>query len=369
MQKSAEKCRKERKSLVLSLLVLILCVAVFSGTALAVTGITSDLTQTFGNVPVIVINQGETFSVTFTAQNPIGTVTWYLGGTYSSEDVRLSPTTGNTTTVSGTLTQYSVQGYNVDRYFIAVTAYDDGGNSFDNVQAGYSFMVMDSSPYGNETPGDNAVPENNSEPSPSPVTPPAPPAELEIAAITSVPDLSPDIIARLAQNISVDPSQIILLTSADFNPSDPPEPTQTMRQEVSSQNGQFMAKLNTVKVSKDGWYVFMVTVSDDLVGTPVSDLRLFGAEDSDFTASFGPMSIFNGVTGMWEISNLFGIKIDTLPKQFLTTVLLTAGKSLTTYFVKILLMLLAGGCTVGAGAACIAVAGIIALKLFRKHRN
>ncbi|MBR0257006.1 MAG: hypothetical protein IJQ58_04645, partial [Synergistaceae bacterium] len=199
------------------------------------------------------------------------------------------------------------------------------------------------------------------------------PTELEIAIISPVPDLSPDVIARLAQNISVDTSEIILLTSADFTTSDPPEPTQAMRQEVEGQNGKFIAKLNTINVSKDGWYVFMVTVSDDIVGTSISDLRLFGAEDSDFAASFkasfGFLSLFNGITGMYEVSNLFGLKLDTLEKQVLVTMLLSAGKSLTTYFVKILLMLLAGCNSAGIGiGAVFVIAGIIAVKFFRKKR-
>ena len=197
-------------------------------------------------------------------------------------------------------------------------------------------------------------------------------SELHQAVISPVV-LSSDVIARLANNISVDPSAINLLTSADFDPSDPPEPTESMRQEVANQNGQFMAKMNTVKVNKDGWYVFMVTVSDDLVGTPVGDFRLYSAEESEFSgafrASFGLMPIVNGVTGGLEITNLFGVKLDTMPKQFLATIMLTAGKSLTTYIVKILIMFLVAGCDsgIGIGVACIA-AGLVAVKFFRRKR-
>ena len=355
--------QKKRSLHVLGVVIFVIIAGIFSGTASAITGITSDISSNLNGTPVLYVNQGGAFSITFTAQNPIGTVTWNLGGAYSSDDVSLSTATGNTTTLSGTLTQYSIQGYSSNGYSFAIAAYDDGGTTFDNVQASYSFMVLDSSSYGN---GGNVTPV------PGPVTSPDPPAKLETAIISPVPSLTDDVISRLAQNISVDPSEIILLTSADFTTSDPPEPTQAMRQEVSKQNGQFLAKLNTITVSRDGWYVFMVTVSDDLVGTPVNDLRLFGAEGSDFsgsfTASFGLLSVFNGVTGMWEVSNLFGWEIDTLPKQFLVTMLLSAGTSLTTYFVKILLMLLAGGCSagIGIGAVCATVAVIADVKSCRK---
>lgn len=202
---------------------------------------------------------------------------------------------------------------------------------------------------------------------PSPVTS----QELNQAAVSTVV-LSDEVISRLAENIGVSPNAINLLTSADFDPSDPPEPTEAMIQEAANQNGTFMAKMNTIRVSKDGWYVCMVTVSDDLVGLPVSNLRVLTADESDFAgalrASFGVMGLVNGVTGGFEISNLLGVKLDTVPKQFLATMMLTAGKSLTTYLVKIIFMLLAG-CNLGMGiGVAFIAAGLISVKFFRKKR-
>ncbi|MBQ3455171.1 MAG: hypothetical protein IJG36_01920, partial [Synergistaceae bacterium] len=114
------------------------------------------------------------------------------------------------------------------------------------------------------------------------------------------------------------------------------------------------------------------TVSDDLVGLSVSNLKVLTADESDFAgalrASFGVMGLVNGVTGGFEISNLLGVKLDTVPKQFLATMMLTAGKSLTTYLVKIIFMLLAGcNSGMGIGVAFIA-AGLISVKFFRKKR-
>lgn len=204
--------------------------------------------------------------------------------------------------------------------------------------------------------------------------------ELNVGVITSVPYLSDDVIERLAQNISVDPSELILLTSTDFDPSDPPEPTNAMRQRVQSDNGQFMAKLNTINVKRDGWYVFMVTVSDDLVGTKVSDLKLYAAESSDFTASsvgsvsaaFDLLPMANGLTGTLEISNLFGVKLDTLPKQFLATMFLSASKSITVYIVKIIIMLLTGcdtGIGIIGGGLMIVTGGVFITKHIKRKKH
>ena len=246
------------------------------------------------------------------------------------------------------------------------------GNTWPNQyeEVGFNFDISIPG-NGNTTPAPSPTPN----PSPAPVTSQDTVSELEIAIIAPVV-LSDEVIARIAQNISVDPSELILLTSADFDPSDPPKPTQAMIQEVSNQNGSFMAKLNTINVKKDGWYVFMVTVSDDLVGTPVSSLKLYGAEASDFaagslSASFGLMPVINGITGMFEVNNFLGIQLDTVPKQFLTVMFLSAGKSLTVYIVKILLLLL-GGCNTGGvimlkGVAIVSGGFIIAKFLRRKQ--
>ena len=229
----------------------------------------------------------------------------------------------------------------------------------------------------NNTPNNDTTDQDENTVVPSPITSQDKISDkLELAVISPV-FISDEIIEKLAKNISVDVKEINLLTSADFDPSEPPEPTDAMRKTITSRNSQFMAKMNTIKVSKDGWYVFMVTVSDDLVGTKVGDLRLYGAEASDFTASsfnaaFDLMPIVNGITGSLEISNFFGVKLDTLPKQFLATMFLSASQSLTVYIVKILLLLL-GGCDVGfgviGGGLMIVAGGVFTIKLIKRKRH
>ena len=202
-----------------------------------------------------------------------------------------------------------------------------------------------------------------------------PPVELEVTLVSPVV-VSDEVRANLARQLSVDVREIKMLTSEDIDPSIPPEPTSEMRRIVRNDRGEFISKFNTIRVKEDGYYVFLVTVSDDLVGTPVKDLRAYAAEVSDFSAgsfsaSFSLLPLINGITGNLEITNLLGIELDTLPKQFLMTMFMSASTSVTVYLAKILLMILLG-CDAGFGAVSggvILIAGsIIAVKIFRKKR-
>ena len=188
--------------------------------------------------------------------------------------------------------------------------------------------------------------------------------------------VSDEVLSNLATLLSVDVSEIKMLTSDDIDSSTPPEPTAEMRRIVGRDNGIFLAKFNTLTVKEDGYYVFMVTVSDDLVGTSVGSLRAYAAEVSDFSAgsfsaSFSFLPLINGVAGNLEVTNLLGLELDTLPKQFLMTMFLSASKSITVYLVKILLMLLAG-CDAGLGVAggwlMLIAESIIVVKAFKKKR-
>ena len=197
-------------------------------------------------------------------------------------------------------------------------------------------------------------------------------SEIEQAVI-SVVVLSDDVLQKLADSVSVDRSEIHMLTSDDFDPREAPEPTEAMKETAKSDNYELVAKLNTIQVDRDGWYVFQVNVSGDIVGTSVNDLQVYVAEESDFAAgsfrsAFGILPLINGISGGFEIHSLFGIKLDTVPKQFLALIFLSAGKSLTMYIGKILLMLLAAGCAATSGLGIIAAVVIFAVKRFKKRR-
>ena len=331
--------------------------------------------------PSVVLKSNESFTVTLSASDVQGTVEWNMvnssdmtqndlqniqqrtpGQSQPQLNAHLSTvqftSSGNTATITGTMHQ--------DSYYCVVTISavdrDENGTMIDtrNGIAMYNLYIFNSDhSYGTGT----GTPQSNTN------TQTETPTELNVGIIAPV-ELSDDIIQKLANNISVDRGEIKLLTSRDFSSAEPPEPTQAMKDQVQKDNYEFVAKLNTITVSEDGYYVFAVTVSDDLVGTKVSDLRLFYAESSDFTgsslkASFGLMGVLNGVTGGFEVSNFLGVKLDTVPKQFLATMFLSASKSITVYILKILLFL--AGCNAGFGILGLSVGGFLIWKFFRRH--
>lgn len=340
-----------------------------------VTGNSHEITDGESSGLGMSVKGGENFSITLTASDLSGaSVQWnntwsdYDKDTYEKmqlpnykyttdgteskqlSTVNFSPS-GNMLTIAGTLNS------DVARLtlIIVATELDSNGNAITisypviPSTATWGFTIDNSDYFGNNNApapspeqengenNNNKVPDQNLNKNES--------KELEHAVITPV-KLSDDVIERLAENISVDVNEFKLLTSRDFTTTIPPEPTDKMRQQVKDKGYEFAAKLNTINVQKDGWYVFQVTVSDDLLGTKVSDLKLYGAERGDFIsanssgtvrAAFGLMPLVNGITGGFEVSNLLGVKLDTLPKQFLATMFLSASKSLTVYIVKILI--------------------------------
>ena len=106
-------------------------------------------------------------------------------------------------------------------------------------------------------------------------------SDLTIATIEPVV-VEDSVLQNIAANLSIDASEIKPLTYENIDPSTPPDPTDEMKREAASQRYEFAAKLNTITVSEDGWYVFQVTVSDDLVGLSVNSLNLYVAGESDF---------------------------------------------------------------------------------------
>ena len=395
--------RKKFFALILSvLMLLVLGNASAFAFGITVTNSSHTLTHFSGNNnDTAPARSNENFSVTFTATDVQGTVNWqlvssndihkdYLNGINSNmtpeqmqqqiqqntqyvqhlSSVQLS-SSGNTATITGTLHQDSAQ----FMVIIMATDLDSNGSVIGDVNDlsslhtstyAITFQNQDyisSYGYAYGTPNENTTQQEIE--------------ELHVAIVEPISEdyKTDDLLQKLANNASIDRSEIQWLSADVINTAEPPEPTDKMRDTVKSDGYQFAAKLNTIKVSEDGYYAFMVTVSDDLVGTKVSDLKLYYAEPSDFLSSvngsvetaFGLMPLINGVTGGLEVSNFLGVKLDTLPKQFLATMFLSASKSMTVYIVKILLVLL-GGCNVGFGIAGTFVVGVVAVKFFKTRK-
>ena len=165
----------------------------------------------------------------------------------------------------------------------------------------------------------------------------------------------------------------------NIDSSTPQDPTDEMRREAASQRYEFVAKLNTITVSEGGWYVFQVTVSDDLVGLSVNSLKLYVAGASDFVNGsairkakllhVAPSSLLDGITGMFELTDLFGLELDTLPKKFLATMFLSASESFTVFILKTILQILLGVCNLGiVSGGVVLVGGLILIKFYRRRR-
>ena len=186
--------------------------------------------------------------------------------------------------------------------------------------------------------------------------------ELPIGVIEPVTP-SEDVMENLASLVSTDTSALHLITQENI--SSPQEPTQTIKQYIHDDGYEAAYKLNTLTVSEDGYYVFLVNIPDEFVGKKVSDIKIYALKNADFASSF--FGLINGVLNYGEITNLLGVKIDTLEKQVLAVGILQAGTPFSVYLAKILLALLAGGCNSGIGVMPgIFMLALISLPFLRK---
>lgn len=106
---------------------------------------------------------------------------------------------------------------------------------------------------------------------------------LPSAVIEPAGELSQDVMNRLASLVSIDASELHLITQENI--SSPKEPTQSMKQYIHDDGYEAAYKLNTLTVSNDGYYVFAVNIPDELVGMKVSDVKLYALKNSDFASS------------------------------------------------------------------------------------
>jgi len=252
--------------------------------------------------------------------------------------------------------------YNVN--LTALTAGSDGRLTSANSFGYHRFTVMgnpvDSS---SSSSGGNAVIDNPSDNASTSSDKTAQTTELPVGVIEPARP-SEDVLQNIADLVSadiesIDKSQINYITWENI--SSPQEPTPAMRQQITDDGYEPAYKLNTLTVSDDGYYVFLVNIPEEFVGKSISDIRIYALKNTDITASIP--GVVTGLLNFTEITNLAGIKIDTLEGQVLAVAVLQAGTPFSVYLTKILLMLLAGGCDAGLGIAGLCVFGLIVLKL------
>ena len=157
----------------------------------------------------------------------------------------------------------------------------------------------------------------------------------------------PEVLEKIAQDLSIDASEIHYLT--DANISAPNEPTQAMRDYVHSDNHEITGKLSVISVDTEGWYVFKVTLTDELYeqvkGMNISDLSVYLLGDTE-TAKVSSSSLLHVVYGLVNTWELNGGKLEKPLQTFIMTAFLSPGTPLSVYLAKMLLILL-GGCNSG----------------------
>ena len=165
---------------------------------------------------------------------------------------------------------------------------------------------------------------------------------------------------NLAQLMKVDTSDLRMLAWESIGV--PLEPTRTMSMDMRKDNYQAIYKLNTLTVSEDGYYVLRVNVPEELQGMSIGNFRLYTLTDTGVSRSSINASLINNILNYVEITNLLGVKIDTLEKQALAVGVLQAGTPFSVYLAK-LLAFLASGCDSGLGFVALCVLGLVVLKL------
>ncbi len=155
----------------------------------------------------------------------------------------------------------------------------------------------------------------------------------------TIQPIAPDesLLEKIAGTMHVSTEQINIIT--EDNIFAPEEPTQEMLEEVRSQNYSIIGKLNKLTVNKTGYYVFKVTLSDELYeqirGVKVENLRVYSLyeEDESSTIRVGA-SYIGGLVNTWELLAVSGENMEFGLKEFLIVGLLDAGKGSCMYLAK-----------------------------------
>ena len=182
--------------------------------------------------------------------------------------------------------------------------------------------------------------------------------------------LDPGLAQIIADEVGIDVSELKFLSRANIG--DPVPPTQDMIAYVKSDDHEIIDGINTISVDQGGWYAFKVrlsdTIWDEVQGRQISDYKFYGLNDdrSEVSASF-----ITGLINTWELFTLTGNKMNSFGvREFVMVVLLNAGRPLSLYLAKLLIMLLLGGCNTGVTASVMitaVIAGVIALRFTKKR--
>lgn len=173
-----------------------------------------------------------------------------------------------------------------------------------------------------------------------------------------------DIIRAVSPDfVSADLKQI-----TDSNLSAPQAPTPSMMEYMRNDGYEPAYRFNTVTVNEDGYYVFAVNIPDELIGTSIDDVKMYALKNADFSDSSAKSSFFgliNGILNYGELTTMTGEKPQTLVGQMLAVGLLQGSQPFSLFIAKVLLALLAGGCSMTGTGAIMSLAVCIMYIMFK----
>lgn len=362
----------------------IIAIGIVTAEATDAISITTDLVAdryaTDNTTAIKYLQQGESFSYTFTVQNAVGTVYWHIMAwdegergndanylnnlnsrqiginenyTVSSPEgfnaMEFIPDSGNSLTVKGTFNSSFV-------YILGINVTDERLFNKETAQEGttqYDVWFQDSSYNSGGGGGTN----------PSPTPPPETTLPLPHVMIEAVPDevlsyvseSGDTVLKRIARLASINVEQINVITSLDLDLSLPHEPTEAMKKKAKDANLEIIAKIDTLTPRSEtlqdgqpGYFLFQLNIPDEILSMDlkVKDLELWYASPDELNASvkgsiraaFDPFTYF-------EITDMLGFEADTLGKKMLVLIFANAGESLSMWLLKTILMILMGGCS------------------------
>lgn len=184
--------------------------------------------------------------------------------------------------------------------------------------------------------------------------------------------LDPDLAKFIADQLGIPVEELNFINQDALG--EPEEATPVMRQYVKNDRHEIISGINMLSVDKDGWYVFQVTLSDDVFeqvrDKDVKNFKFYGLTDSEseFISGDVKSSFVIGLLNTWELFSLTGEKMEVFSlKTFLFAGLMNAGTPFTVYLGKLLLMLLAG-CDTGLTPSLISFL-ILGVIILRSHRR
>ena len=183
-------------------------------------------------------------------------------------------------------------------------------------------------------------------------------------------EIDKDILEKIAQLADPDltASDMKLLTQEQILPA--VDPKKSVYEAIRQDNHEAVYKLNQIKVEEDGYYVFWVNVPKEYQGQPADNFKIYLANMNVFTSgteTSKPAALVFGLLNAVEADAL-GLKLTTLPEKFLAVAMLQASQPFSVFLGKLILALLAGGCSYGTGTAA-AVAAILPVVLLKMKRG